>query len=225
MANNQKSFRSRCRPCGRTHTRTPLAVDVQSGASPPAWSTRERKKGNEQQVAYVTEYFVKAEAELPEIHDGILALMDERLILSARCSTTRPTSPFTRVVEEIVEVVKQEISVLTATIEEKMGRQGDWSDEVEKLKSFPADKEQASKLDGSCAAHAPEWEEIQRLRAEGLVAVRDFNKLPNDSDSHELFKGTLLSPSVMHVQIRVTGEESSAERVPWSENHQGHQPS
>ena len=57
-----------------------------------------------------------------------------------------------------------------------------WSDEVEKLKSFPADKEQASKLDGSCAAQAPEWQELQRLRAEGLVAIRGINKLLNDCD-------------------------------------------
>ena len=39
--------------------------------------------GNDQQVAYVREYFVKAEAELPENHDGILALMDENPIPSA----------------------------------------------------------------------------------------------------------------------------------------------
>ena len=43
-------------------------------------------------------------------------------------------------------------------------------------------EEQASKLGGSCAAQAPEWEELQRLRAEGLVAVRDTNKLLNDFD-------------------------------------------
>ena len=41
---------------------------------------------------------------------------------------------------------------------------------------------QASKLDGSCAAQAREWEELQRLRAEGLVAIRDTNKLLNDWD-------------------------------------------
>ena len=43
-------------------------------------------------------------------------------------------------------------------------------------------EEQASKLDGSCAAQAPEWEELQRLRAEGLVAIRDTKKLLNDCD-------------------------------------------
>ena len=80
--------------------------------------------------------------------------------------------------------------------------------EVETLKSqrfeeestLLADKKQASKLDGSCAAQAPEWEELQRLRAEGLVAIRDVNKLPNDNDSFELFEEALPSPSVMQVQ-------------------------
>ena len=43
-------------------------------------------------------------------------------------------------------------------------------------------EEQGSKLDGSRAAQAPEWEELQRLRAEGLVAIRDTNKFLNDCD-------------------------------------------
>ena len=43
-------------------------------------------------------------------------------------------------------------------------------------------EQRASKLDGSCAAQAPEWEELQRLRAEGLVAIRVTNKFLNDCD-------------------------------------------
>ena len=40
-----------------------------------------------------------------------------------------------------------------------------------------------AKLDGgSCAALAPEWEELQRLRAEGLVAIRVASKFLNDCD-------------------------------------------
>ena len=62
--------------------------------------------------------------------------------------------------------------------------------EVEELKSqhfegestLLADNKLTSRLDGSCAAQAPEWEELQRLRAEGLVAIRDINKLLNDCD-------------------------------------------
>ena len=87
--------------------------------------------------------------------------------------------PVSRVMEKIIKVVRQEISVLTETMKEKTGRQRNWSDEVEKLKSqltdgestLPADKEPASKLDGSCAAQAPEWMELQTLRAEELTAI------------------------------------------------------
>ena len=46
------------------------------------------------------------------------------------------------------------------------------------------------KLDGGSAAQAPEWEEPQRLRAEEFLAIRDVNKLPDDSGSLELFKQT-----------------------------------
>ena len=43
-------------------------------------------------------------------------------------------------------------------------------------------EEQGSKLDGSRAAQAPQWEELQRLRVEGLVTIRDTNKLLNDCE-------------------------------------------
>ena len=65
-----------------------------------------------------------------------------------------------------------------------------------------------SKLDSGCAAQAPEWKEPQRLRVEELVTIRDVNKLPNDSDNLELFKGTLPSPVMMQVQSDKRGVAS-----------------
>ena len=44
------------------------------------------------------------------------------------------------------------------------------------------DNELSSQLDGSCAAQAPEKEELRRLGDEELVTIRDTNKLLNDSD-------------------------------------------
>ena len=41
---------------------------------------------------------------------------------------------------------------------------------------------EVEKLDGICAAQAPQWKELQRLRAEGLVATRVTNKFVNDCD-------------------------------------------
>ena len=43
-------------------------------------------------------------------------------------------------------------------------------------------EQRASKLDGSCATQALEWEELQRLRAERLVATRDTDKLLDDCE-------------------------------------------
>ena len=129
----------------------------------------------EQQAADARKYAAK-------VCDGILALMDGRVILSARTGEPKVFYDKTDVPERTVEVARQEISVLTETIEERTGRQGKWSDKVEKLKSLPADKEQAFKLDGSCAAQAREWKELRGLRDEELVTICDTNKLPNDCD-------------------------------------------
>ena len=41
-----------------------------------------------------------------------------------------------------------------------------------------ADNKLAPKLDDGCAVQAPVWEELQRLRNEGLMTVHDTNKLP-----------------------------------------------
>ena len=68
-----------------------------------------------------------------------------------------------------------------------------------------ADNKFASKLDGGCAVQAPEWEELQMLRDEELVTIHDINKLLKDSDSHELFKEILPSPSMMQVQSDKSG--------------------
>ena len=70
----------------------------------------------------------------------------------------------------------------------------------ETLDTLLTDNKFASKLDGGCDVQAPECEKLQGLGDEGLVAFHDINKLLMDSDSLELFKETLPSPSVMHVQ-------------------------
>ena len=113
--------------------------------------------------------------------------------------------PVPCVKKEIIEVMQHG---LTETMKEKTGRQGNLSDEVEKLKSqlydgestLPADKEPASNLDGSCAARAPEWEERRRFRAEELVTIHDTTKLLNDYESLELPEEILPSSSMMQVQ-------------------------
>ena len=88
--------------------------------------------------------------------------------------------PLLRVMEQTVETLKSQC--------------------FEEESTLLADNKLTSQLDGRCAAQAPECEELQRLRAEGSVAICDINKVPNDSDSLELFKETLPSPIMMQVQ-------------------------
>ena len=60
-------------------TRAPLEVEVQLGASSPAWSTR-KINGNKRQAAYTREHAVTVEVELQKICDGTLTLMDQNLV-------------------------------------------------------------------------------------------------------------------------------------------------
>ena len=72
---------------------------------------------------------------------------------------------------EIV-AAKEDIAILTATIETKLARQGDLAVEVESLKndvadmqrSLAADQELAAKLAESCSSQSSEWEERQESR-------------------------------------------------------------
>ena len=138
---------------------------------------------------------VEKTVEVPQVqfHDRVadIPVSMERQVLQKQILeliVDKTDVPVPRVMEEIIAVVRHEISVLTETIEEKTGRQGNLSDEVEKLRpqhseaeiNLPADKELASKTDGSCAAQAPECVELQRLRAEALMTIHKTNKLPND---------------------------------------------
>ena len=70
-----------------------------------------------------------------------------------------------------------------------------------------ADKEFVSKLDGSCAAQASEWEERQRL-------IHDTIKLLNDDDSLELFKVILPIQTQMQLQNDKRGVARRARAAP-----------
>ena len=86
-------------------------------------------------------------------------------------------------------------------------------EEILEVETLLADNKLSSKLDGGCAVQAPECEELQGLGDEGLVAIRDINKLPNDSDNLELFKETLPSPIMMQVQSNKRGASGSSRDV------------
>ena len=152
---------------------------------------------------------MKAEDELPEVRDGILEVMDEDLISLTRTGGLMAlyskmkgdyyryaervvAIPVPQIMEEIMEVIRlvsQERiheRIVEETIDVPFSRVMEEAIEVEKLKSqfstLLADKKQASKLNGGCAAQAPEWKELRGLRDEELVTIRDINKLLNDCD-------------------------------------------
>ena len=145
-----------------------------------------------QRTAHATEYVVKAEAELPEVRDGILEALDEDLISLA--STGEMTAlyskmkgdyyryaervvaiPVPQIMEEIMEVIRlvsQERiheRIVEETIDVPVSRVMEETIEVEKL-------------NGSCAAQAQEWKELRGPRDEELVTIHDNNKLLNDCD-------------------------------------------
>ena len=96
--------------------------------------------------------------------------------------------PVPRVMEEILEV------------ETRMSQRFDGES------TLLAGNKLSSKLDGSCAA-------LRGLRDEELVTIHDTNKLPNYSDSLELFKETVPSPSMMQVQSDKRGVACRARAV------------
>ena len=188
-------------------------------------------EGNaEQAVAHPREYVEEVELELQKIYDGIVALMDEPVVLQKQAPTIQEvlkTIEFTQVqyVDEIVDepVVMQGQVPTTQTVKKTVDasrvqfpdrvvndpvgmqvpvtqerivevtdvpvpRVMEETAEVETLKSqrskgestLLADNKFASKLDGGCAAQAPEWKELRGLRDEELVTIRDINKLLDD---------------------------------------------
>ena len=135
-------------------------------------------------------------------------------VISSRNSSSSSSSSGDEQLHSLASFT-EETSVLTKTIEEKTVRQGSLAVEVEKPKfqlceaksTLLADKELVSKLDGSCAAQASEWEERQRL-------IHDTIKLLNDDDSLELFKVTLPSQTQMQLQNDKRGVARRARAAP-----------
>ena len=59
-----------------------MAVDAQGGASSPALSRGRNSRVKSSWFSHAREYVAKVEGELQKIRDGILALMDKKLIPS-----------------------------------------------------------------------------------------------------------------------------------------------
>ena len=120
-------------------------------------------------AAHATEYVVKAEAELPEVCDGILEVMDEDLISLAstgelmalysrmkgdyyRHAQRVVVMPVPQIMEEITEVIRL---VSQERIHERIV-EGTIDVPISRVMEEAIEVEQASKLNGGCAVQAPE---------------------------------------------------------------------
>merc|ERR1712060_53519 len=111
--------------------------------------------------------------------------------------------------EELTAAKAKEVEALTASIESKTVRVGELGVAIVQMKNdltdteqaIIADQEFAANLKKGCATKEAEWAEIQKTRAEELVALAETIKVLNDDDALELFKRTLPSAASSLVQL------------------------
>jgi len=123
--------------------------------------------------------------------------------------------------EALVGAKKKEIAALTSAIETKTQRVGELAVGVTQVKqaledateSLAEDKKFLADLGKMCEEKAKQWEEIQKTRAEELLALAETIKVLNDDDALDLFKKTLPSASASFVQIQVTEKATRSRAI------------
>jgi len=114
--------------------------------------------------------------------------------------------------EELSAAKKKEISTLQAQIENEMKRSGNLdvktaemeNDQEDTEEALTADQKFKAELKTNCATKTKEWEEIQKVRSEELLAISETITVINDDDAMELFKKTLPSASMSLMQVDQT---------------------
>jgi len=114
--------------------------------------------------------------------------------------------------EELSAAKKKEISTLQAQIENEMKRAGNLDVKTAEMENDKEDTEQAltadqkfkAELKTNCATKSKEWETIQKVRSEELLAISETITVINDDDAMELFKKTLPSASMSLMQVDQT---------------------
>merc|ERR1719359_306325 len=115
--------------------------------------------------------------------------------------------------EELMNAKSKEIESLTRAIESKSKRVGDLGVEIAMMRNDLDDTQEAlgqdqkflADLKKNCGTKEDERDEIQKMRAQELVAIADTIKILNDDDALELFKKTLPSAAGF-LQVAVTGK-------------------
>jgi len=138
---------------------------------------------------------------LKQLHDSMAAGLAEE---------TAAEEAAIKEFDGLMAAKKKEIASLTTSIEEKTVRVGELAVNIANMKNDLSDTEAAlaedkkflEDLSANCATKTGEWEEIQKTRAEELVALAETIKVLNDDDALDLFKKTLPSAASSFVQVK-----------------------
>merc|ERR1719499_2109031 len=140
---------------------------------------------------------------------GILKEMDEEMDKSLDEATAAENAAI-KAYDALIAAKTKEVEALTAQIEEEQTRIGDLGVEIAGMENDLEDTEQSlaedqkfvAELAGTCEKKKKEWAEIEKVRAEELVALAETIKILNSDDALELFKKTLpSSASFMQKQV------------------------
>jgi len=141
---------------------------------------------------------------------GILKTMEDEMTKTLADITADEESAASSF-KDLVTAKTKEIEALTKAIETKSKRVGELGIEVAMLTNDLSDTQEAllqdkkflADLSKNCATKEAEWDDIQQMRAQEMVAIADTIKILNDDDALELFKKTLPSASgFLQVAVR-----------------------
>jgi chromosome segregation ATPase len=120
--------------------------------------------------------------------------------------------------EELMAAKTKEVAANTKSIESKTKRVGELGVAIAEMKNdlddtsaaLLEDKQFLANMDETCEAKKKEWGEIQKARAEELVAIGETIKILNDDDALEMFKKTLPSASLLQTTSNTANLRSKA---------------
>jgi len=141
---------------------------------------------------------------------GILKQIEEEMAKALEEASTAEADSIKNY-EALMTAKTKEVDALTEQIEEELTRIGDLGVEIASMENDYEDTEQSlgedtkflAELGEDCVKKEKEWSEIQKTRADEMVALAETIKILNDDDALELFKKTLPSAAAASlVQVR-----------------------
>mmetsp|Transcript_38577 Transcript_38577/g.86717 ORF Transcript_38577/g.86717 Transcript_38577/m.86717 type:complete len:433 (+) Transcript_38577:1588-2886(+) len=147
---------------------------------------------------------------------GILKQMEETMTKELEEATATENEALADF-NDLIASQNKAIQAATDSIEEKTEQSGQLAVQIVELKNDKADTEKqlaadtgyAQQLEKDCADKIKDYGEVQKSRAEELLAVADTIKILNDDDALELFKKTETS----FLQLDASSKEVAVEAL------------